>query len=143
LLCVVVATGIALYLPYLGVGRGAFGFLRGYAIEEGLRNGHGVVLLDNLSRFGSLPHWAATAYFVFVLVVLAAFQPASPSAALWPAPDHSTLRARPGAQQSSAPSCWSRSRRITAVFQLAGAAGLRGAARQRAVAAGRRAAVGA
>ena len=72
LLCVFVVTGIALYLPYLSVGRGVFGFLRGYTVEEGLRNGHGVVLLDILSRFGSLPHWAATAYFVSVLVVLTA-----------------------------------------------------------------------
>jgi len=72
LLCVFVATAIALYLPYLGVGRDVFGFLRGYTVEEGLRNGHGIVLLDVLSRFGSLPHWAATAYFVFVLVVFAA-----------------------------------------------------------------------
>lgn len=67
-----VATGIALYLPYLGVGRGVFGFLRGYTVEEGLRNGHGIFLLDVLSRFVSLPHWAARAYFVLVLAVLAA-----------------------------------------------------------------------
>jgi len=72
LLGVFFATSIALYLPYLGVGRGVFGFLRGYTAEEGLRNGHGIVLLDILSRFGSLPHWAATAYYVFALVLLAA-----------------------------------------------------------------------
>jgi alpha-1,6-mannosyltransferase len=66
------ATGIALYLPYLGVGRGVFGFLRGYTVEEGLRSGGGIFLLDVLSRFVSLPHWAASAYFVLVLAVLAA-----------------------------------------------------------------------
>lgn len=72
LLGIFVATGIALYLPYLGVGRGVFGFLRGYTIEEGLRNGHGIVLLDILSRFVSLPHWAAAAYFALVLAALTA-----------------------------------------------------------------------
>lgn len=72
LLSIFAATGIMLYLPYLGVGRGVFGFLRGYTVEEGLRNGHGVALLDILSRFGSLPPWAATAYFICVLVVLVA-----------------------------------------------------------------------
>jgi hypothetical protein len=72
LLSIFVATGVMLYLPYLGVGRGVFGFLRGYTVEEGLRNGHGIALLDIVSRFGSLPHWAVTAYFVCVLVVLVA-----------------------------------------------------------------------
>ncbi len=72
LLFAFIATGIALYLPYLGVGRGVFGFLHGYTVEEGLRNGRGIFLLDVLSRFGSLPHWAATAYFVLVLAVLTA-----------------------------------------------------------------------
>jgi len=56
LLCVFVATRITLYLPYLGVGRGVFGFLRGYTVGEGLRNGHGIVRLDILFRFGPLPH---------------------------------------------------------------------------------------
>jgi alpha-1,6-mannosyltransferase len=63
---VFVATVIARYLPYLGVGRGVFGFVAGYTVEEGLRNGHGIVLLDLLSRFVSLPHWAAAADFVLV-----------------------------------------------------------------------------
>jgi alpha-1,6-mannosyltransferase len=72
LLGVFVATGTALYLPYLGVGRGVFGFLRGYTAEEGLRNGHGIFLLDVVSHFVSPPHWAPTVYFALVLALLAA-----------------------------------------------------------------------
>jgi alpha-1,6-mannosyltransferase len=37
-------TLILLYAPYLGVGSGVFGFLGGYADEEGLRSGDGIFL---------------------------------------------------------------------------------------------------
>jgi alpha-1,6-mannosyltransferase len=67
-----VATGVVLYLPYLGVGRGVFGFLGGYTAEEGLRNGRGIFLLDVASRFVSLPPWSATVYFALVFALLAA-----------------------------------------------------------------------
>lgn len=67
-----VATGVALYVPYIGVGRGVLGFLGGYTAEEGLRSGQGVFLLDVLSRFVSLPRWAVAAYGALVLSLLAA-----------------------------------------------------------------------
>lgn len=43
---VAVATVIACYLPYLGVGWGVFGFLGGYATEEGLTAGNAFWLVD-------------------------------------------------------------------------------------------------
>jgi hypothetical protein len=50
-----VATLIALYLPYLGVGSGVFGFLSGYASEEGLRDGSGIFLWSFLKDWCHVP----------------------------------------------------------------------------------------
>jgi len=50
-----VLTLIVLYLPYLSVGTGVFGFLSGYASEEGLRDGSGVFLWSFLKDWCHVP----------------------------------------------------------------------------------------
>jgi alpha-1,6-mannosyltransferase len=75
-----------LYAPYLGVGARVFGFLPGYATQEGLVSGRGVFLLDLLRRLTPLPGWAGMAYAVALAAVLAglalriSFGPALPAA---------------------------------------------------------------
>jgi hypothetical protein len=48
-------TLVLLYAPYLGVGRAVFGFLSGYANEEGLRSGDGIFLWALLHSWFQLP----------------------------------------------------------------------------------------
>jgi hypothetical protein len=72
-LCVLATVALA-YLPYLSVGWGVFGFVAGYAQEEGLVSGQGYKLLWLLQQAtGPLPH--ATAVYLaatgFVLGALA------------------------------------------------------------------------
>jgi hypothetical protein len=52
------ATLILLYLPYLGVGSGVFGFLAGYVGEEGLRSGDGIFLWSLLRTGIDMPEHA-------------------------------------------------------------------------------------
>jgi len=40
---------LLLYVPYLGAGRHVFGFLGGYAAQEGIDSGHGILALDLLA----------------------------------------------------------------------------------------------
>jgi hypothetical protein len=66
-----VVTLVVLYVPYAIVGWQVFGFLGGYVSEEGVENGHGIFLLQLLSSVVALPGWAAAAYIVLALSVLA------------------------------------------------------------------------
>ena len=66
-----VVTLAVLYVPYVTVGWRVFGFLGGYVSEEGVENGHGIFLLQLLSSVVALPGWAAVAYIVLALSVLA------------------------------------------------------------------------
>jgi hypothetical protein len=50
-----VVTAAALYAPYLGVGGGVLGFLKGYVEEEGLRSGSGVFLPSLLQSLFHVP----------------------------------------------------------------------------------------
>jgi len=69
---VAVFVGVAglLYLPYLAVGRGVFGFLGGYGEQEGLLTGTGVFLLAALGFFVPLSALAVKMYFLGLAVVL-------------------------------------------------------------------------
>jgi hypothetical protein len=53
---------VALYLPYLGVGRAVLGFLPTYIEEEGLSAGNGFFLVSLIGSIISLPGWSATLY---------------------------------------------------------------------------------
>jgi alpha-1,6-mannosyltransferase len=68
---VTLAVTLALfYLPYVGIGWQALGYLPGYTSEEGLASGHGIFLLQLLSRLVTLPDWAGPAYLALALAVL-------------------------------------------------------------------------
>ena len=54
-----VLTAAVLYLPYLSVGSGVLGFMSGYAVEEGLKNGSGFWLVSLLQSATHLPPNAA------------------------------------------------------------------------------------
>ncbi len=86
-----VLTVAVFYVPYASAGREVFGFLDGYASEEGLANGSGIFLLQALANIAPLPPWATGAYIAGVLAVLgvltarfalAAELPAAPGARL-------------------------------------------------------------
>lgn len=62
---------VAVYLPYLGVGRGVLGYLPGYAEEESLTTGTGFFLLGALGQVTALPAWTTAAYGLAGLAVLA------------------------------------------------------------------------
>jgi hypothetical protein len=62
---------IALYLPYLGVGREVLGFLPAYLHEENLSSGTGFFLLSAIAAWVPLPGWADPAYVLAGLAVLA------------------------------------------------------------------------
>jgi hypothetical protein len=61
-----------LYAPYLGVGRGVFGFLSGYSAEEGLRDGSGIFLWSLLQTSLHLPANALPYYAPLVAFAMAA-----------------------------------------------------------------------
>jgi hypothetical protein len=63
---------VALYLPYLGMGREALGFLPAYFHEEGLTAGDGFFALHAIGAWVSLPAWASSAYVLVALALLAA-----------------------------------------------------------------------
>ncbi len=63
----VIAAG---YACYASAGWRVFGYLPGYAKEEGLEAGNGFLLLRLLALFGPLPGWAAPAYVAAALLLL-------------------------------------------------------------------------
>jgi alpha-1,6-mannosyltransferase len=65
-----VAALCALYLPYLSVGWQVFGFLGGYASEEGFASGHGFFLLQLIDALVTLPDWVTKLYIALALGVL-------------------------------------------------------------------------
>ena len=74
------ATIVLLYLPYLDVGWGVFGFLAGYAQEEGISDGRGFWLLARVQEItGSSPagkwlYLLSSAGLLSVLALRAAFR---------------------------------------------------------------------
>jgi hypothetical protein len=64
-----VMTVIVLYLPYLSVGSGVFGFLSGYATEEGLRDGSGIFIWSFLKEWCHIPE-AVVRYFPLLAALL-------------------------------------------------------------------------
>jgi hypothetical protein len=66
-----VAVIVLLYLPYLGVGAQVFGFLGGYAAQENINSGQGILLLGILSLLAPLPAIAAKLYLLLLAVLLA------------------------------------------------------------------------
>ena len=81
-----VVTLIVLYLPYLGVGSGVFGFLSGYATEEGLADGSGIFLWSFLKEWCHVPAQVVH-HFPFLAALLLL------GAALWTQRSDSTRRA--------------------------------------------------
>jgi len=63
-------TLVVLYVPYVGIGWRALGFLGGYASEEGFSSGRGIFLLQLLDRVVPLPEWVSKLYIAGVLCVL-------------------------------------------------------------------------
>ena len=59
-----------LYAPYLGVGKGVFGFLGGYSAQEGIDSGHGIFLLSLLGQAVVLPAYAPKLYLAALALVL-------------------------------------------------------------------------
>lgn len=64
--CVVIG-----YAAYASVGLGVFGFLGGYAREEGLGSGGGVLTVQLAALLIPLPAWAGAAWLLFAAVILA------------------------------------------------------------------------
>jgi alpha-1,6-mannosyltransferase len=64
------ATLAVLYLPYAGAGWHVFGFLDGYASEEGFASGHGFFVIQLLDSIAAVPDWAPRVYLVLALGVL-------------------------------------------------------------------------
>jgi alpha-1,6-mannosyltransferase len=71
-----VVTLIVLYLPYLSVGSRVFGFLSGYAAEEGLRDGSGIFLWSILKVWCHVPDPVMHYFPLFAALLLL-------GAALW------------------------------------------------------------
>lgn len=69
---VFIAIIVALYLPYLGVGKGVLGFLGGYGAQEGIDSGQGIFLLSLLRQVVALPPYAAALYLAVAALGLAA-----------------------------------------------------------------------
>jgi alpha-1,6-mannosyltransferase len=67
-----IATLVALYLPYIGVGAKVFGFLGSYISEEGLDRGAGIFLWQLLEVIVPLPQQAFVGYVVAAATVMAA-----------------------------------------------------------------------
>lgn len=55
-------TALLLYLPYLGVGWGVFGFLPGYLAEEGITNGGAFWLVEVIDAVAGRNSWARPLY---------------------------------------------------------------------------------
>lgn len=64
-------TFVLAYLPYVGVGSGAIGFLPGYLQEEGLMHGWGIFPLSLAVRLFGLPEASGRAYLIIAMAVLA------------------------------------------------------------------------
>jgi hypothetical protein len=62
---------LILYLPYLSVGAGVFGFLGGYTAQEGIDSGHGIFLLDLIGLVTAIPPMAAKSYLAGLALILA------------------------------------------------------------------------
>jgi alpha-1,6-mannosyltransferase len=65
-----IAALCALYLPYLSVGWNVFGFLGGYASEEGFASGHGFFVLQLIDAVVELPDWVSRLYIALALGVM-------------------------------------------------------------------------
>lgn len=65
------AAMILLYLPYIGAGAKVFGFLGGYADEEGLRDGTGLYPWVLLRHIVSIPQSAFALYMPIAALILA------------------------------------------------------------------------
>jgi len=59
------------YAIYSSVGLAVFGYLSGYAAEEGLEQGSGFLLLRLVAAVAGLPSWAGAAYAAVALALLA------------------------------------------------------------------------
>jgi alpha-1,6-mannosyltransferase len=66
------ATILLGYIPYLSVGRGVFGFLGGYVVEEGLDSGRGFYLWELLHRLAPSLAAGDLPYLVFAGAILGA-----------------------------------------------------------------------
>jgi hypothetical protein len=66
------ATLVLLYAPYASVGTGVFGFLSGYADEEGLRSGDGIFLVSMLRTVLHVPQYALQYFAPFAALLLLA-----------------------------------------------------------------------
>jgi len=64
-------TIIVLYVPYASVGAAVFGFLGGYAAQEGIDSGHGVYALELIGLVTPIPPLAAKLYLAAVTLALA------------------------------------------------------------------------
>ena len=64
------SVGLLCYLPYLSAGKMVFGFLGGYAKEEGLNNGSRYFLLDLVHHVPGLAGVPDAAFNVFLIAVL-------------------------------------------------------------------------
>jgi alpha-1,6-mannosyltransferase len=64
------ATVILAYLPFLGAGRGVFGFLPGYVSEEGLNSGSGFFLWNLLNAALPLAGVGVLSYLIFAAAIL-------------------------------------------------------------------------
>lgn len=65
----IVAAIVACYLPYLGAGKGVFGFLGGYLSEEGLTSGEGIWLVSLAqTAIGNIP--GLTAIYVIAAAAI-------------------------------------------------------------------------
>jgi hypothetical protein len=67
-----IATIILLYVPYLSAGKAVFGFLGGYAAQEGIASGQGVYVLDLLNLVTAVPPLAAKLYVCALALLLGA-----------------------------------------------------------------------
>jgi hypothetical protein len=65
-----VATAFVLYLPYLALGTAVFGFMPGYADEEGLRSGDGFFLWSLLQTHWQMPRAGLHYYLPVALLVM-------------------------------------------------------------------------
>lgn len=66
------ASIVAAYACYASVGLKVFGFLGGYANEEGLGSGYGIFFVHLIDSAVPLPQWAGTAWMAGVAVLLGA-----------------------------------------------------------------------